>query len=164
MILHNLTTWQFPVDLHTKICDQLKINPRVYVLPPSVKELLSEHVGGSDMLDVDAFADEMGNTVYFWHEDWTVEFSSWVVCHELYHVSQYFDNGNVGGRRWDHMPEEQKTQTWEDEACAFAHQHCGFGVLGRDFPQYTSERADKKKWKRRGTSTRSASQFCGWQS
>jgi hypothetical protein len=133
----NGTSWDYPLDVHAAICCDLKINPRTWVVPAFIKQLWSSHFPDyEDLGYTEAFSDEIGNVVYFFDADWSDKYRLWLIHHELYHQSQFFDKGNARGRRWEHLGTRQEVNTWEKEACAYANKKVGTVV--DDFQPYKS--------------------------
>jgi hypothetical protein len=148
-VIHNATAWAYPIDLHIALCNQLRVNPTVWILPVAFRDLLAEHFPKSpEFAEVDAFSDETGNVVYFWSEDWTDDYAQWVMCHELYHQSQYFDKGNMYGSRWEGLEHPEMIKIWEREANNFANKYTGKRL--HDFTPYKSMEEENKKPKKGG--------------
>lgn len=138
-MIKNDTAWEYPLELHAQICCELRINPRVWVVPSYVKDLWASHFPEySDMFDTEAFSDEVGNVVFFFDKAWTDEFRRWLIHHELFHQTQFYDKGNFRGQRWADMGRSQQARTWEKEACEYADKSCG--KPGKDFKAYTTDR------------------------
>lgn len=134
-MVHNSTAWDYPVELHARICCELKINPRTFIVPQLVRVLWAVHVPGfEDMVETEAFSDECGNVVYFYDPKWSEQYSLWIVHHELFHQTQFYDKGNAMGGRWDDMGTKQMVDAWEKEACRYADKKVG--KVGKDFGPY----------------------------
>ena len=136
-MISNATEWEYPIDLHAAICCELRVNPRTWVVPRLVKEVWANHIPHyEDMLDVEAFSDEAGNVVYFFDPRWTEQYRLWVIYHELFHQTQFYDLGNIRGTRWEDLGTKQRHNQWEKEACKYADEKVG-GAPGKDFSPYT---------------------------
>ena len=134
-MIQNATPWKYPRELHEQLCRELRINPRVYIVPGWTKRLFVEHFRSDDD-DTDAFADDGGNVVYFYEDYWTKEYKLWLIHHEMFHQSQFYDNGN-GRDRWAHLGINEQVDVWEREAEEFANLRVG--LLGKKVKRYTRE-------------------------
>lgn len=155
-VIHNATSWKYPLDLHIDICNRLRVNPTVWIIPTEFRNLIAEHFPKArEFAQIDAFADETGNVVYFWNSDWTPDYERWVICHELYHVGQYFDKGNMYGTRWEGLDADEMLKAWEREATRFANDWIGKRVH-KDFPAYRSQIKKKAAKKASGQKRKKA--------
>lgn len=137
-MVSNSTSWDYPLELHAQVCCELKVNPRTWVVPQLVRKLWASHIPGfEDMLEVEAFSDEAGNVVYFFDENWSEQYRQWVVYHELFHQTQFYDFGNIRGHRWEDLGTKQRHNVWEKEACRYADEKVG-GAPGKDFSPYSN--------------------------
>lgn len=134
--ISNATAWIYPLEHHTMVCNSLGVNPHIWILPDGFQALVTGYTDSSDQA-VDAYADELNNVVFFWSEDWTEEYCLWVIAHELWHVSQFFDKGNQRSARWRGMSAQQRDKAWEREAVMFANKTVGKSVH-RHFSAYKS--------------------------
>lgn len=124
-MVHNATSWDYPMELHMQLCAELRICPEVYIVPGWMKKLFIDHFNLNDYADTEAFSDETGNVVYFFEEYWTEEYRKWLIHHEMYHQQQYYDKGNYRGDRWLDLSEKQRQKEWEREADEFADTRVG---------------------------------------
>lgn len=146
----NATAWEYPLEFHTAICNTLGVNPRIWILPDGFQALITAYTEERQD-DVDAYADELNNVVFFWNDDWTDLYRRWVIAHELWHIAQFFDKGNQRAARWRGMSAKERDRVWEREAINFANTSVQ-GVVHKDFSAYKS-RSTIIPRKRRGKKT-----------
>jgi hypothetical protein len=140
----NLTEWEYPEHVHQELCDLLRINPRVFIVPDAIRDLFADHLGEPDMNETEAFSDEYNNIVYFYSPLWSPEYRMWLIFHEMFHSRQYFDHGNAAGERWQSLTAPQMEVAWEKEANEFADTYSGSGKLDKDFKRYVKPETKKK--------------------
>lgn len=136
--IHNVTPWVYPIDVHAALCHELNVNPKVWVLPAAFKPMFQQY--HEDLEDVQALSNETGNLLFFYDDRWTEPFRKWVIHHEMFHQSQFYDLGNVGGIRWSAMSQERREAVWELEATNFANERAG--IIGQDFEPFIEEQPD----------------------